>query len=109
MTGQQSPSRPAEPPATGLGQLRDAADGVQSIKEMLRAAETGQTDATEVGAALADYWLTHRPVLREAGVAVLEALRLQALDALYGWRAQLNAQLGDRPRVEATTDDVGKT
>jgi hypothetical protein len=108
MTGQPPPSRPAGPPATDLGQLQDAEDGLRSIREVLRAAETRQADAAEVGSALAEYWLTHRPVLREAGVAVLEALRLQALDALYRWRDQLNAQLGDRPRAEATTDDVGR-
>jgi hypothetical protein len=109
VTGQHQDRPTTESPAAGLGRLQDAQRGLRSIQEVLRAAEAGRVDATEVSSVLADYWRTHRPVLQEAGVAVLDVLRLQALEALYRWRAQLDAQLGDKAGAGSAADEPDTT
>jgi len=108
VTGQQVPGGRTEP-TIGLDRLADAEGGLRSIQDVLRAAEAGRADDAEVSSVIADYWRTHRPVLREAGAAVLELLRLQTLDALYRWREQVNAQLVGKPRDEAARDDASES
>ena len=109
MTDRHSRDESTEPTAAGLGRLQAAESDVRSIQNTLRAAEDGRTDAAEVRAALAAYWRNHQPALEEAGIAVLEALRLQTLEALYRWRAQLNAQLGARFGAAPTSDQTRET
>ena len=73
-----------------------AQEDLVALRELLVAAGRGEVDPDELSSALTTYWRDRGPVIRVAGQAVLELARLQLLDQLYGWRAQLEAQLALR-------------
>ncbi|WP_147375555.1 hypothetical protein [Jiangella rhizosphaerae] len=73
--------------------LEAATAGLEQIREQLRAAAQGETDAHEVADAVGVYWRDHEDVLRAAAASLTEEVRLQALGELYRWREQLDAQL----------------
>lgn len=73
------------------------------IRESLLAAERGDVDATELRRSLLGYWEEHGPVLRSAAVTVGEEVRRQLLEQLYGWREQLDDQLGSHRRPPPET------
>ena len=74
-------------------QLNAAAAHLETLKETLRAAGRGQADPIQLQDALREYWQADGYALRQAGIAVLETVRLEALSRLYQWRAQLAEQL----------------
>jgi hypothetical protein len=80
------------------GQLEAAEAGLAHIRESLLAAARGDSDATDLRDSLLGYLEQHGPVLRSAAATVGEEVRRQLLEHLYGWRAQLDAQLGGRRR-----------
>lgn len=55
-----------------------------------RAASGSEIAAEDVARSLTDVWREQRPLLAELAAAVLESLRVQALQQAYGWREQLD-------------------
>jgi hypothetical protein len=76
------------------GQFEAAEDALARVRECLLAAAQGDVDATDLRRSLLGYVEQHGPVLRSAAVAVGEEVRRQLLEQLYGWRDQLDDQLG---------------
>lgn len=94
-----------EPGAMNDEEVRAATDDLQRIREQLQAAahgDAGSQEARDVQDALAAYWREHEPALRAAATSMTEEVRLRALDELYKWREQLNAQLQRAPGEGAT-------
>jgi hypothetical protein len=58
----------------------------------------GDVAATDLTDSLREYLEQHGPVLGSATASVGEEIRRQLLEHLYGWRDQLDQQLGSRPR-----------
>ena len=75
-----------------------AQEDLVALRELLIAAGRGEVDPDELSSALTTYWRDRGPVIRVAGQAVLELARLQLLNQLYGWRAQLESALRDTKR-----------
>lgn len=76
--------------------LYAAAAHLENLKETLRAAGSEQVDPIQLHAALREYWRADGYAIRQAGVAVLETVRLQAISRLYQWRAQVAEQVSSR-------------
>ena len=68
------------------------------IRESLLAAGRGDVAVMELTDSLRGYLEQHGPVLRMAAVSVGEEVRRQLLAQLYGWRGQLEQQLGSFSR-----------
>jgi len=73
-----------------------ATDHLAALKELLQSAGRNEVDLKQLETSLRDYWREDGPIIRRAGGAALELVRLQALAQLYQWRAQLAAQLRSR-------------
>lgn len=86
MTDQAAADRDAQLYAAATARLG-------AVKEALHAASRGEADLAQLEAVLRDYWRQDGPAIRRAGTAVGEVVRQQLLAHLYGWRAQLAAQL----------------
>jgi hypothetical protein len=96
--------------ATGSGQvpaesLEAATSDLERVREVLQSAARGQTGGTEVKEALQGYLDEHGQAIRAAASAVGEEVRLQALEQLYQWRAQLAAQFDDAKRTDPPASD----
>jgi hypothetical protein len=78
------------------GQFEAAEAALDDIRESLLAAARGDVDATDLKRSLLGYFEQHGPVLQSTAVTVGEEVRRQLLEQLYGWRDQLNDQLGSR-------------
>lgn len=87
------------------GQFEAAEAALAKIRESLLAAAQGDVDANDLRRSLLGYMEQHGPVLRSAAVAVGEEVRRQLLEQLYGWRDQLDDQLGShrKPPPETST------
>jgi hypothetical protein len=81
--------------------LERAEADLGEIRDLLVAAGRGGASATELQAALQRYLRAHSPALQEAAYALGEEVRVQLLEELYRWRAQLESQLGARPGEQA--------
>jgi hypothetical protein len=84
-------ARAGDPPDE---QLRAAEADLARLRESLRAAGRGELDAGELWASSREYLEQHGPVIRGVAATVGEEVRRQLLAQLYGWRRQLDAQLG---------------
>ena len=71
-------------------------DALADVRELLQAAARGDADTTQVTESLRGYLDEHGPALRSAAAATGEEVRQQLLRQLYGWRSQLDQQLGNR-------------
>jgi hypothetical protein len=76
-----------------------AVDHLRAVNALLQSAGRGELDMTQLETSLRDYWDDNGPIIRRAGTAAFELVRLQALAQLYQWRAQLAAQVSPRHRV----------
>ncbi|HEY4571517.1 MAG TPA: hypothetical protein VIH10_18735 [Kribbella sp.] len=76
-----------------------ATTDLEHLRQLVLAAGREHVDPAELQAALLAYWRTNQPVLAALAAGVGEQLRLQALQALYEWRANLDRALrSQRPR-----------
>jgi flagellar hook-associated protein FlgK len=78
---------------TSQRQLPSATEALEELHGLLAEAGRGNVDPTEVRAALKSYWRNHQDTLRNAASTLAEQVRLQTLQELYKWRAQLASQL----------------
>jgi hypothetical protein len=85
-------ARPGEEDAGG--QAPESA--ITDVRELLQAAARGDVDAAQVTESLQGYLEQHGPALRSSAAAAGEEVRQQLLRQLYGWRSQLDQQLGPR-------------
>jgi hypothetical protein len=88
------PETPKETPGTSQRQLPSATAALEELHALLVDAGRGNADPAEVRAAIESYWGHHQDTLRNAASALTEQVRLQTLQELYKWRAQLASQLG---------------
>ncbi|GAB2651035.1 hypothetical protein [Kribbella swartbergensis] len=76
--------------------------GLEDLKAQLQAAGRSELSAPELQRSMAAFWHDHGPVLHQVKNAVLESLRIQALELAYEWRRQLDqalaARAGQHPR-----------
>jgi hypothetical protein len=86
-----------------LGRYGAAEADLAAVRETLQRAGRGEVGWAELERTVRGYWAEHGPTIRQAGAAVVEAARLQALDRLYEWRSRLEAQLRAR---RDTTDEA---
>jgi hypothetical protein len=85
------------------GQIEAAEAALAHVRESLLAAARGDVDATDLRRSLLGYVDQHGPALRGAAATVGEEVRRQLLEQLYGWRAQLDDQLGSHRRPPPET------
>jgi hypothetical protein len=92
------------PKGTGTSQrqLPSATEALEELHGLLINAGGGNADPAEVRAAIESYWGDHQDTLRNAASALTEQVRLQTLQELYRWRAQLASQLN----TQASTHDA---
>jgi hypothetical protein len=106
-------------PPKGLGQQAEASveaaiDDLAVLRQRLLSASRGDVAAAEVRDSLRSYWSSHESVLTASVAAVGEQVRLQVLQRLYDWRAQLTRQLQPQPTAESSqygdpsTSNTGK-
>lgn len=102
---------PSAPGGSGPGSadLRSALAAAHAALPELRdrlvaASEDG--DGSAALAAVRGYADAHGPALREVATTLLEGVRVQLLGQLYGWRAQVAAQV-DAPRRKGSGDVQG--
>lgn len=78
---------------TSQRQLPSATEALEELQGLLVDAGRGNADPAEVRAAIESYWGQHHDTLRSAASTLTEQMRLQTLQELYRWRAQLARQL----------------
>jgi hypothetical protein len=66
-----------------------ALSSVEDLRSQLGAASQSKISAEELARSLTDIWRAEKPLLTEVAAAVLESLRVQALQQAYEWREQL--------------------
>ncbi len=84
-------------PALDAARVEAVLSGLEELKMQLQAAGRSEFSAPEIQRSLAAFWHEHGPVLREVKKAVLESLRIQALELAYEWRKQLEQALAAQP------------
>lgn len=88
---------PLGPPKGSTGtsqrQLSSATEALEELRDLLVDAGRGDVDPAELRTAIESYWVHHQDTLRNAASALAEQVRLQTLQELYRWRAQLASQL----------------
>lgn len=87
---------PREPVDESAQRVERATADLEDLRQLLERVGGGEIDPTEVRVALEAYWDAHRPVLVAIAAALGEQLRVQALQALYQWRAELGRSLPPR-------------
>jgi len=80
---------PPEPVDESAQRVERATADLEDLRELLVRAGEGHVGPTELRASLETYWREHRPVLAAVATALAEQLRVQTLQALYQWRADL--------------------
>jgi hypothetical protein len=85
-------------PAPGAGRepgpsVEKAITDLERLRELLMRAGRGEVEAVELRQSLESYWRTNGATLTDAAWSLADQVRLQALQALYKWRAQLVQQL----------------
>lgn len=93
MTGPGDDER-AEP---GAESLEAATHDLERLRDRLQAAARGDASGQDLTDAVGRYWQEHQPTLHAAAESLTEEVRLRALDELYKWREQLDAQLPRNP------------
>jgi hypothetical protein len=88
------------------GQLEAAEADLLRIREALAAAARGELDASGLTRSMKEYLEQHGPVLRSAATAVGEEVRRGLLEQLYGWRSQLDDQLGSHRRAPEPDEEA---
>jgi hypothetical protein len=77
-----------------------ATSDLEQLKQLLLRASLGEVAADDLRDSLRSYWRTHRTVLSAAAASLGEQIRLQVLQKLYEWRAQL----AQSPAVKGTSE-----
>ena len=77
--------------------IERATADLEGLRQLLVRAGEGEIDAAELRSSLEAYWTAHRPVLVALAAGLGEQLRVQTLQALYQWRAELNRSAPRRP------------
>jgi hypothetical protein len=85
-----------EPVDESARQIEQATADLDNLRQLLVRAGEGQIDPAELREALEAYWQTNRPVLVALAAALGEQLRVQTLQALCQWRAELARSLSSR-------------
>ncbi|MEU4606444.1 hypothetical protein AB0F43_25925 [Kribbella sp. NPDC023972] len=62
---------------------------LENLRSQLGAASRSEISPEELVRSLGDVWRAERPLLTQVAAAVLESLRVQALQQAYGWREQI--------------------
>jgi hypothetical protein len=75
------------------GRISAAQTDLARLREVLEAAAEGEVEPEDLMASLQGYWRGHKSLLRWMVSSVVDLARLQALEELYKWRRQLDAQL----------------
>jgi hypothetical protein len=70
-------------------QLEGLRSSLEELSAQIHAAGRSQVGAPELAASLRNFWSDQGPVVKLVTAAVLESLRVQALEQAYGWRQQL--------------------
>jgi hypothetical protein len=90
-------SEPTKPVALSQEGLQNA---VADIAALLLQLGQGQQGAGDVQQVLDTFWTQHGDALSASAATLGEQVRQQLLAQLYGWRGQLESQLGPRPPTD---------
>jgi len=103
------PGRPEEAAEPSSPDAPSATRALEELHGLLVDAGRGRAQPAEVRAAVESFWGDHRDTLLTAASTLTEQVRLQTLQELYRWRAQLAAQTDARssslPDSESGTTD----
>jgi hypothetical protein len=75
--------------AVFAARIEVALSSLADLRSQLGAASRSEIPPEELARSLGDFWRAERPLLTQVAAAVLESLRVQALQEAYGWREQL--------------------
>jgi hypothetical protein len=76
--------------------IERATTDLEDLRRLLVRAGEGEIDPAELRSALEAYWSGNRPVLVAMAAWLGEQLRVQTLQALYQWRAELTRSASPR-------------
>lgn len=88
---------PDEAASTSQRQPPSATQALENLHGLLVDAGQGNADPAELRAAIESFWDDHRNELMTAASTLTEQVRLQTLQELYKWRAQLATQTKQQP------------
>jgi hypothetical protein len=79
----------SEPNEAFSARVEGLQSSIDELRLQLQRASQSEITATELAATLRDFWRDQEPALKVVATAVLESLRVQALEQAYGWREQI--------------------